>query len=119
MRLNPGHLPRIAADSLANGTMKVYAVDRPELAPLEMPSRFRHDIAYFMTPPGEHGVPQLPAGEFWVRLEDARHWLDEGTLVLVSPLDSENRAEAEITEEQEQWLEWLVAHRIEHVRLGP
>lgn len=99
--------------------MRVFAVDHPELAPLEMPARFKHDIAYFMTPAGESGVPELAAGEFWVRLEEAQHWLDEGVLSLVSPLDSENRAEAEISEDQERWLEWMLEHRIQHVRLAP
>lgn len=97
--------------------MRVVAVARPDLAPLEMPARFKHDIAYFMTPSGEGGAPQLAAGEFWIRLDDARRWLDVGTLTLVSPLDSENQAEVEISEEQEKWLEWMVAHGVEHVRI--
>jgi len=84
-----------------------------------MPARFRHDIAYFMTPSGEGGAPELPEGEFWISLDDAKNFLAEGVLTLVSPLDSENQAEAEITEEQELWLEWLVANNIEHVRLAP
>jgi hypothetical protein len=98
--------------------MLVYAVERADVAPLEMPARFAHDIAYFMTPPGERGAPRLPPGEYWIDLDDARRWLDEGVLVLVSPLDSENQAEVEISEEQEQWLEWLVANGIQRVRLG-
>ncbi len=97
--------------------MRVHSVDHPELAPLEMPGRFKRDVAYFMTPPGEHGVPPLPEGEYWVRLEDARQWLEDGVLELVSPLDSESRAEVEISEDQERWLEWMVAHSIQHVRL--
>ncbi len=84
-----------------------------------MSSRFKHDIAYFMTPAGEPDVPPLAAGEFWIKLDDAKRWLDEGILTLVSPLDSEKVAEAEITEEQERWLEWLVAHDIQRVRLAP
>lgn len=99
--------------------MRVFAVERPDLAPVEMPARFKHDIAYFMTPPGEHGVGPLPEGHYWVRLNDARRWLDEGVLSLVSPLDSEHQAEAEITDEQEAWLEWMVANKVEHVRLEP
>jgi hypothetical protein len=98
--------------------MLVYAVDRPELAPLEMPARFLHDVAYFMTPPGEQGAPKLPAGEYWIRLDESRRWLDEGVLLLVSPLDSENQAEVELSEEQEAWLEWMVAHGVQHVRLA-
>ncbi len=99
--------------------MLVYAVDRPELAPLEMPARFAHDVAYFMTPPGEQGAPQLPAGEYWIRKDEAQRWLAEGVLTLISPLDSENQADVEISEEQEKWLEWMVAHKIEHIRLAP
>ncbi|MEX0678972.1 MAG: hypothetical protein WD063_18000 [Pirellulales bacterium] len=97
--------------------MRVFAVERPELAPLEMPARFKHDIAYFMTPPGERGVPPLPAGQYWVRLEEARRWLADGVLLLVSPLDSEHQTEAEITDEQQMWLEWMVANDVERVRL--
>ncbi len=98
--------------------MLVYAVDHPEVPPMTMPPRFRTDIAYFITPAGDHGVAKLPAGEYWVRLEDARQWLDEGVISVVSPLDSLNRTEIEISEEQENWLRWLVTHQIQHVRVG-
>jgi hypothetical protein len=99
--------------------MLVYAVERPDLAPFEMPARFAHDIAYFMTPPGERGAPRLPAGEYWVDKLEAARWLADGVLTLVSPLDSENQTEVEISEEQERWLEWMVANGIQHVRLAP
>jgi hypothetical protein len=95
----------------------VHAVDQPDLPPLAMPERFRHEVTYFMTPPGEHGVPKLPEGEYWVRLEDSRRIYDEGALSLVSPLDSENKTEVELTEEQEAWLEWMIEHEVEHIRL--
>jgi len=98
--------------------MLVYAVDRPQVAPFPMPDRFRTDIAYFMAVPGEAGVPALQAGEYFVHLADARRWLDEGVLFLVSPLDGQHKTEVEISEEQEDWLEWLVHHEIEHIRLG-
>ncbi len=97
--------------------MRVFAVGRPDLAPLEMPARFKHDIAYFMTPPDVPGVPALAAGEYWIAGDDVRRWLDEGVLQLISPLDSENRADVEISEDQERWLEWLLAHGIQHVRV--
>jgi len=99
--------------------MQVYAVDRPEIPPLDMPNRFRHDIAYFMTPAGDRGAPALAPGEYWIDLAEARRWLADGVLSVISPLDSENQAEIEFTQEQEVWLEWLVEHNIQHVRLGP
>ncbi|MBI5760879.1 MAG: hypothetical protein HZA46_20345 [Planctomycetales bacterium] len=97
----------------------IHAITRPDLPPFRMPDRFRHEITYFMTPAGEHGVPTMPTGEYWVRLEDSRTALDDGVFRLVSPLDTDRKAEIEISEEQEAWLEWMVANRIEHIRVGP
>src|SRR5947209_16494168 len=61
-----------------NKTMLVHAVDRPEVPPLRMPERFRTDVAYFMTPSGEHGVEKMPQGEYWIRRDDVRTWLADG-----------------------------------------
>jgi hypothetical protein len=96
----------------------VYAVARPDLAPLEMPDRFRHEIAYFMALPGGEGVPPLKEREYWVRLEDARRWCEEGVICIVSPLDSEHHTEIELSEEHEAWLDWLIEHQVEHLRLA-
>jgi len=96
----------------------VFAVARPELEPFRMPDRFRHEITYFMTVSGEGGIPKLPGGEYWIRLADAKTSLDEGVVRIVSPLDSASRAEIELSEEQEAWLEWMVKGGVEHVRLG-
>ena len=96
----------------------VHAVDRPELPPFPMPDRFRHDISYFMAIPGENGIPVLQENEYWIRVDEAKVWLEEGVFSLISPLDSANRTEIELSEEQEALLEWLVEHRVERVRLG-
>jgi len=97
---------------------KVYAVGRPEIPPLTVSDRFRHEVVYFMSVPGDPGVPQLSEGEYWVQQASARSWLDEGVMHIVSPLDSENQTEVELSEEHETWLEWMVANRVEHIRLG-
>jgi hypothetical protein len=98
--------------------MLVYAVDQSGLEPFEMPSRFKHDVAYFMTVPGERGVPKLPAGEYWIDLEQARGWLADGVLMVYSPLDSTKQAEIALSAEQEEWLEWMVTNKIQHIRLA-
>ena len=98
--------------------MKVVAVDRPEVTPLDMPERFKFQIVYFMTPSGEHGAPVLASGEYWIRLDDARKWLDELVVRVISPLDAASQAEIELTDEQEAWLEWLVTNGVERVRLA-
>jgi len=97
--------------------MRVFDAKRPNLPPFEMPARFKTDVVYFITPAGDSGVPKLPTGEYWVRLDDAKKWLDELVIDVVSPLDAASKAEVELTEEQEAWLEWMVANQVEHVRL--
>lgn len=98
--------------------VRVIAVGRTDVPQLLMPERFRHEIAYFMTSPDAAGVPPLGPGEYWIRLAEAEQWLDDGVFRLISPLDSANRTEIELSEEQETWLEWLVKHRVEHLRLA-
>jgi len=99
-------------------TILVYAVDDAERHPFEMPGGFRHDIVFFATPAGEEGAPdELPEGEYWVRLEDSKRIYDDGVLRIVSPLDSAVTAEIELSEEQEDWLEWMIEHGIQRVRL--
>jgi hypothetical protein len=98
-------------------SVRAIAVERPELAPFLMSDRFRTEIAYFMSLPGEPGVPVLAPGEYWVDAAKARMWLDEGVFRLVSPLDSASQAEIELSEEQEAWLEWLLANRVERMRI--
>jgi hypothetical protein len=99
--------------------VQVHSVDQPQTPPLSMPDRFRRDVTYFATPPGvQDAPPHLPEREYWIRREDAQRILDEGVIIIVSPLDSASRTEIEITEEQERWLEWIVAHRVQHVRIA-
>jgi hypothetical protein len=82
-----------------------------------MPDRFRHEIGYFMSIPGQGDVPAMPQGEYWIRRDDVSAWLEDGVLRVVSPLDSEHRTEMELSEEQEAWLEWMRDHDVQHVRL--
>lgn len=77
------------------------------------------EIVYFMTPQGERGAPaELAEGEYWIDLDDARRWLDELVVYVVSPLDALNKAEIELTEYHEAFLEWLIKHGVSHVKLG-
>ncbi len=96
----------------------VQAVNRPEVPVLKLSPRFRHDVTYFASHPTDLGRPALPQGEYYILLEEARVTLDDGVFRIVSPLDSDNRTELEITEEQEDWLKWIVEHQVEHIRLS-
>jgi hypothetical protein len=97
--------------------LRIVAVDRPKISPLEMPDRFRMEIVYFMTPGDHPDAPTLAECEYWVRSTDARRWLDEGVVSIVSPLAAEVTADIELTEYHERWLEWLIEHGVEHMRL--
>jgi hypothetical protein len=100
--------------------MKIIAVNQPSIPPLEMPNRFRMEIVYFMTAPGDGGAPvKLGDNEYWVDLDDARRWLEEMVVYVVSPLDAVNKAEIELTEYHEAFLQWLVTHGVRHVKLAP
>ena len=96
----------------------VYAVGRPELPPFAMPDRFRHDIAYFMDVTDKPGEAPLAQGEYRISLTEAAQWLEEGVFSVVSPLDSASHTEVGLSDEQEAWLEWLVAQQIDRVRLA-
>jgi len=99
--------------------ISVTALNRPDVPPCFMPVRFRHDVTYFATPPGVQDAPAtLPERDYWIRADDARRILDDGVITIVSPLDSGSRTEIEITEEQEQWLQWMVDYEVQLIRLG-
>jgi hypothetical protein len=98
--------------------MKVVPVDRPEVPPLVMSPRFRTEVVFFTTPPGERGAPtDLGPSEYWVDQEKARRCLDEFVVQVVSPLDAASKAEIALSEEHEIWLEWMLAHGIQRIRL--
>jgi hypothetical protein len=98
--------------------MRIVPVDRPDLTPWTMSSRFRTEIVYFMTPPGERGAPaDLAGNEYWISLDNARRWLDDLVVQVVSPLDAASKAELELSEEHEAWLEWMVANQVQRVRV--
>ncbi|MFO0890438.1 MAG: hypothetical protein U0790_15010 [Isosphaeraceae bacterium] len=95
----------------------VIALDHPEVPPLSISPRLKSQLVYFMTPPDTPGVPTLGEGEVWVSRSDVTHWLMEGIFLLVSPLDTENMTEVELTDEQEGFLSWLDRHHVQHFRV--
>ena len=97
--------------------LHLVSVDRPGLSPLPISARLRSQLVYFMTPAASEGVPTLGENEYWFDQEEVAKWLDEGVFYLVSPLDTANATEVEITEEQEAMLLWLKRNRIQRVRV--
>ncbi len=96
--------------------VNLVSVDRPEVTPLLISARLRSQLVYFMTATATEGVPPLGENEFWFARDEVAKWLDDGVFYLVSPLDSANMTEVEITEEQESMLSWLNRNQVQHVR---
>ena len=92
-------------------------VGREGIAPREISPRFRSQLVYFMSSPGETGVPPLGEFEYWFDPEQVAKWLDDGVFYLVSPLDTANMTEVEISEEQEDFLQWLGSNDVKHIRI--
>jgi hypothetical protein len=93
------------------------SVDHPELKPLPISPRLRTQLVYFMSSPDSAGVPPLKEGEYWIARKDVTEWLMEGIFYLVSPLDSGNVTDVELSEEQEAMLSWLAKNNVQHIRV--
>ena len=96
---------------------RLVPLDRTEVAPRAIPPRLRSQLVYFMSASGAPGVPTLGEDEYWFAAADVARWLDEGVFYLVSPLDTANMTEVELTEEQEAFLQWLKENQVQHVRV--
>lgn len=95
---------------------KLVPIDRPEVPPLAISPRLRSQLVYFAAPPGGQGVPPLGDREYWFRPEEVAEFLDDGVISLVSPLDTDNKTDVELSDEQETLLEWLKAKSVCHLR---
>ena len=96
---------------------RLVPIDRADVPPLSISPRMRGQLVYFMTPAGTAGMPELRENEYWFSGNEVAGWLDEGVIRLVSPLDSANATEVELSEEQETFLAWLKKNAIQHVRV--
>lgn len=93
-------------------------IDNPTAPTLPISDRLRSQLVYFMTPPDEPHVPALQVNDYWIDVDQATAWLQNGVFELVSPLDEEHPAVIELSEEQEGLMEWLTAHCIQHIRVA-
>ncbi|MDX2036631.1 MAG: hypothetical protein SFX72_08260 [Isosphaeraceae bacterium] len=97
--------------------IKLVPVDRPEVAPLAISPRLRSQLVYFGAAEGTEGVPPLADGEYFFLRHEVLGWLEDGAISLVSPLDTANKTEVELEEEQETMLLWLDRNDVSRVRL--
>jgi hypothetical protein len=96
---------------------ELIAVDPEGVAPLPISAKLRTQLVYFAAA-AKSGVDPLGENEYRFDLEEATNLLDEGVIRLVSPLDTANATEVELSEEQETMLEWIKKNRVIHARLS-
>jgi hypothetical protein len=99
------------------GRLKLIPLDRPDLPPFPISERLRGQLAYFVSGPEAPDRPELGEGEYWFDRDEVAGWLADGVIYLVSPLDSDNATEVELSEEQEEFLGWLSANKVRHARV--
>jgi hypothetical protein len=95
----------------------------PLLIPLEPASdvrlniteRLKSQLHYFAQP--HESTSERGDDTFRFDLDQVACWLEEGSLRLVSPLDTAHFTEVELSEEQESLLEWLHRLQIRLVRI--
>jgi hypothetical protein len=108
---------RLGQRGVSMAAIVLVPLDRPEAGPRPISARLRSQLVYFGSASGAPGVPELGEHEFWFAEAEVARWLDEGVFYLVSPLDSANQTEVELSEEQEALLNWLQTERVQHVRV--
>ncbi|MDE0301222.1 MAG: hypothetical protein OXN17_21545 [Candidatus Poribacteria bacterium] len=89
-------------------------LDKTSVSPHEISETLRNQLPYFTE--GKFHDSSNPDRLFFP-IARTSELLEEGVFYVVSPLDDQNRAEIELTDEQEDLLEWLVSNHIEEARI--
>ena len=95
---------------------RIRPLDHPELPPLPISARLRSQLIYFAATAAP-GAEALGDDEYRFPAEAVAESLESGVVALISPLDTANMTEIELSEEQETFLQWLADHHVEHVRV--
>jgi hypothetical protein len=92
-------------------SIRIVSLNPADAAPLVIAERIKSQLPYLTSEPPQ-GVHENH--EYWIDLEAAKRTLDDGSFLVVSPLRAENAAEIELSEEAEEFLEWIVKHAVTH-----
>ena len=92
----------------------VIPLDKTEIAPYQISATLRKQLPYFT----EGRIRDASDSDrYFFPIARTSELLEDGVFYVVSPLDDQNQAEIEITDEQEDLLEWLVSNGIEQARV--
>jgi hypothetical protein len=96
---------------------KITSVDPVTPEPFTISATLRRQLNYFVITKSAEDEQRLAANEFEVDLTDVARCVASGVIRLVSPLDSRNFAEIELSFEQLDWLDWLLAGQVKRFRV--
>ena len=89
------------------------AVEEPSL----ISATLRNQLNYFVVTKSPEDEARLAPNEFEIDLLDIARWAESGTIRMVSPLDSSHFAEVELSFEQLDLLDWLLARQVKRMRV--
>jgi hypothetical protein len=96
---------------------KIISVDPASAEPFALSATLRNQLNYFVSTKTAEDEQRLAPNEFQVDLNDVARWAESGALRLVSPLDSSHFAEVELSFEQLDLLDWLLAGQVKCLRV--
>jgi len=96
---------------------KIVSVEPTGVQPFAISATLRKQINYFMCAKSAEDERRLAWNEFEVDLIDAARWAERGAIRMASPLDSGHFAEVELTFEQLDLLDWLIAGQVKRLRV--
>ncbi len=95
----------------------IIAVEPRLEEPLLITSTLRNQLNYFVITKSREDEARLAPNEFEVDLNDVARWAESGVIRMVSPLDSSHFAEVELSFEQLDFLDWLLAGQVTRLRV--
>jgi len=96
---------------------KIVSVEPAGVQPFAISAALRKQINYFVRAKSAADEQRLAWNEFEVDLIDVARWAERGVIRMDSPLDSSHFAEVELTFEQLDLLDWLIAGQITRLRI--
>jgi hypothetical protein len=96
---------------------KIIGLDPAVEEPLLISAALRNQLNYFVITKSHEDEKRLAPNEFEIDLLDVARWAERGAIRMVSPLDSSHFAEVELSFEQLDFLDWLLAGQIQRLRV--
>jgi hypothetical protein len=96
---------------------KIVSIEPAIEKPFPISFTLKNQLNYFVVTKSAEDEQRLATNEFEVDLNEVARWAESGVIRMVSPLDSSHFAEVELSFEQLDLLEWLLAGQVKRLRV--